>query len=105
MRNIFYESNIRCIRKTCPCNVYPIKPRCYIEKKAGVCRGIPDFLIFALKHRLWLLIRTASDRVPTINVLSKNIKKIKIILTKFPFFTAEKFLSILQGNIFVMESM
>ena len=25
-----------------------------------VCRGIPIFLIFASKHRLWVLVRTAS---------------------------------------------
>ena len=34
------------------------------------------FLILALKHRLWVLVRTASlRRVPTINVLSKKKKK------------------------------
>ena len=27
--------------------------------KTGVCRGIPTFLIFAPKHRLWVLVRTA----------------------------------------------
>ena len=30
--------------------------------KTGVCRGIPIFLIFAPKHRLWVLVRTASLR-------------------------------------------
>ena len=30
--------------------------------KTGVCRGIPIFLIFAPKHRLWVLVRTASAR-------------------------------------------
>ena len=28
--------------------------------KTGVCRGIPIFHIFAPKHRLWVLVRTAS---------------------------------------------
>ena len=35
------------IRKTCPCNVYPLIPH---YSKFGVCRGIPIFLIFAPKH-------------------------------------------------------
>ena len=33
-----------------------------LYSKTGVCRGIPIFLIFAPKHRLWVLIRTASAR-------------------------------------------
>ena len=31
-------------------------------QKTGVRRGIPIFLIFAPKHRLWVLVRTASSR-------------------------------------------
>ena len=49
------------ITKTCLCNVYPLEPHFYIAK-LGVCRGIPIFLIFAPKHRLWVLVRTASSR-------------------------------------------
>ena len=38
-------------RITYVCNVYP---------RTGVCRGIPIFfLIFALKHILWVLVRTS----------------------------------------------
>ena len=33
-----------------------------VYSKIEVYRGIPYFLIFALKHRLWVLIRTASMR-------------------------------------------
>ena len=44
---------------TCPCNVYPLTPHLYIVK-TGVYRDIFYFLIFALKHRLWVLVRTAS---------------------------------------------
>ena len=33
-----------------------------LYRKTGVCRGIPIFLIFAPKHRLWVLVRTASAR-------------------------------------------
>ena len=54
----------RNIRKTCPCDVYPLEPHFYIDKLgyARVCRGIPIFLIFAPKRRLWVLVRTASAR-------------------------------------------
>ena len=68
------------IRKTCPCNVYPLEPHfLYTSSKTGVCRAKSIFLIFAPKHRLWVFVRTASPmrfyRVPTIYVLSKNKQK------------------------------
>ena len=47
--------------------IHPHNPLLY--SKTGVCRGIPIFLIFAPKHRLWV-------RVPSINVLSKYYKNI-----------------------------
>ena len=37
----------------------PYTPLLY--SKTEVCGGIPIFLIFAPKHRLWVLVRTASD--------------------------------------------
>ena len=46
------------ITKTCPCNVYPYEPRFIINSKIGVCRGKPIYLIFSLKHRLRVLVRT-----------------------------------------------
>ena len=50
----------------------PYTPILYSKK--GVFRGIAIFLIFDPKHRLWVLIRTASnDTVPTINILNTNI--------------------------------
>ena len=59
----------------------PLHTLLYTRSKIGVYRGICYFLIFDLKHRLWVLIRTASLRqflcAPTINVLSKNKKNIK----------------------------
>ena len=66
------------IRKTCLCNEYPFKPHFYIEKQgyAGALH------IFALKHRLWVLVRT------TIYVLSKNKKKYQHFSDEF--FMAEK---------------
>ena len=46
------------IMLTCPCNVHPpYTPLLY--SKTGDYRGIHYFLIFALKHRLWVLVRTA----------------------------------------------
>ena len=63
-----------------PCNVYPLKPHFYIVK------GYTYFSYFCSKHRLWVLVRTASVRrflrVPTIYVLSKNKKNIKIFQLK-----------------------
>ena len=44
----------------CPCNVHPLTPHFHIVKL--VFTGVYIFLIFALKHRLWVLVRTASVR-------------------------------------------
>ena len=62
-----------CIRKICLCNISHF----YIEKLgyAGVYL-IFLFLLFAPKHRLWVLVRRFK-LVPTIYVLSKNKKNIK----------------------------
>ena len=64
------------------------------------------FLIFSLKHRLWVLVRTASLRrflrVPTIYVLSKNKKNVQFFYLNFFFFTAVKNRCILYGHFFVM---
>ena len=49
--------------------------------------GIPTFRIFDPKCRLWVLVRTAfprrTQRVPKINVLSKNIKNVRIFKQNF----------------------
>ena len=78
----------------------PYTPLSY--SKTGECRGIPIFLIFAPKHRLLVLVRTAPARrflrVSTIYVLSKNRKNIKIFLQKiFNFYNLK-----LHGLVFVM---
>ena len=69
----------------------PFNPLLY--SKTGVCRGIPIFLIFAPKHRLWVLVRTASSRrfkrVRTIYVLSKHKKNINFLPMQFSIFTGE----------------
>ena len=49
------------IRKTCPCNVYPLKPHFYIGK-LGFAGVYLFFLIFDPKNTLWVLVRTASSR-------------------------------------------
>ena len=51
--------NIRGIRITCPCDFYPLAPHFYIVK-LGFTGVFIFFLIFTLKHRLWVLVRTAS---------------------------------------------
>ena len=51
----------------------PLKP-IFICSETGVCRGIPNFIIFGPKQILWVLVRTASPG--RLYVLSKNYKKI-----------------------------
>ena len=64
------------IRITCPCDLYPLTPHFYILKLG--CTGVYIFLIFALKHRLWVLISTAS--------LSQclNTNKNEAVLNEYP---------------------
>ena len=38
----------------------PVNPTFIYIEKTGICRGVPIFLIFASKHILWVLVRTAS---------------------------------------------
>ena len=82
--------HINSITKTSPCNEDPLnKPHFY---KAGVYRGMHYFrklrLNFALKHGLWVLVRTAS-----IHVLSKNKKNNqKISSENYHFYSREKWL-------------
>ena len=64
--------------ETCLYNFDPRKPHFYIVK-LGFTGVYIIFLISAQKHRLWVLVRTASPRwflqVPTIYVLRRNMKK------------------------------
>ena len=56
--NLFFK-RFQIIRKTCPCNEYPLKPHFYIVK-TGVCRGISIFLILVqVKYRGHPLIPTS----------------------------------------------
>ena len=75
-----------------------------LYSKTGVCRGIPIFLIFTPKHRLWVLVRTASARrfkcVPTTYVLSKNKKNITNFLLNIFNFTT----TYLGSNVNILDS-
>ena len=75
--------------------------------KIGIYMGIYYFLTFALKHRLWIFVRTASlgrfQLVPTIYVLSKNKKNITICHLKINIFTAVTYRNILYGRVIVMH--
>ena len=55
-------SSIPFIMLTCPCNVYPLTPHFYIVN-VGAYRGIHYFLTFALKHILWVLVRTCTHNI------------------------------------------
>ena len=74
------------------CFITPYIPLLY--GKTRVDRGIHYFLFFSLRHILWVLIRTASmrrfQRVPTIYVLSKNMKIVKNNHLKIVIFIAIK---------------
>ena len=63
LNRIPYGTYDATITITCPCNIYPILPHLYLEKKKLGFAGVYlFFLIFAPKHRLWVLVRTASVR-------------------------------------------
>ena len=90
--------------KTCPCNVYPLEPHFYIEK-TGVCRGLPIFLIFAPKHRLWVLVSLGEAVLTcTYNLCFGQIKKnIKNFQLKIFNVLKLKNLCLLHGQVFVIE--
>ena len=82
------------ITKTCLYNVVPFNPLLY--SKTGVYKDTYIiFFYFAKKHRLWVLVRTASprrfQRVPTIYVLSRNMKNIRLFYMKIFLFLVVKF--------------
>ena len=83
----------------------PRKPH-FLYSKSGVYRGRHTFFYFCSKHRLWVLVRTASprrfSRVPTIYVLSRNMKKIRVFLSENFQFLEVKFSIYLNRRVFVM---
>ena len=77
-------------------NFDPLKPQFYTVKQ-GFTGVYIIFLISAQKHRLWVLVRTASPRrfyrVPTIYIYSRNMK------SKHQSFLSENF-SVFGGEMF-----
>ena len=93
------------ITKTYLYNFDPLKPHFHIVK-LGFTGVYIIFVISAQKHRLWVLVRTASmrrfSRVPTIYVSSRNMKNIRIFYPKIAIFFVVKFLVYLNRRVFVM---
>ena len=89
-------------KKTCLYNFAPLKPHFYIVKLGFTGVDI-IFLISAQKHRLWVLVRTASPRrflrVPTIYVWAE-IWKISVFYQKIFSFWRWNFLYIWIGVFF-----
>ena len=92
------------ITKTRLYNFYPLQPHFYIVK-LGFTGIYIIFHISAQKHRFWVLARTASPRrflrVPTIYVLSRNMKISEILSENFQFLEV-KFSIYLYRRVFVM---
>ena len=78
-----------CVTKTLLYNFDPFKPHFYIEKP-GFTGVYIILFIPAQKHRLWVPVRTTLPRrfhrVPTIYVLSRNMKNIRVFFFFFLFF-------------------
>ena len=81
------------------CFIPPYTPLLYI--KTGVYSGIHYFLIFALKHILWVHVILRFKRVPTIYVLEQKYENCQTNQLKI-IFTAVKNRCILHGRVFVM---
>ena len=94
------------ITKTCLYNFDPLKPHFYTVK-LGFTGVYIIFVISAQKHILWVLVRTASARrfyrVPTIYVLSRNMKNIRFFYVKNCHFWVVKFSVYLNRRVFVMS--
>ena len=95
------------ITKTRLYNFDPHKPHFYIVKLGFVGVYI-IFLISDQKHRLWVPVRTASSRrflrLPTIYILSRNIKNIRIFFSENFHFLVVKSSVYLNRHVFVMYS-
>ena len=79
-----------------------------LYSKTRVHRGVHIFLIFALKHRLWVLVRTASLTEAVLTYTNnlcfdqKNKKNVTFFHLKIQVFTALKNCSILHGHVIEM---
>ena len=106
-------THLRCLYRNYPIYSYSSRKHTYIiltlltpliYSRTGVYRGIYSFSYFCSKHRLWVLVRTASSRrfsrVPTIYVLSRNMKNIRIFYLKIFIFFSGKIFSIFEKACF-----
>ena len=95
------------ITKTCLYNFDPLKPHFYIVKLGFTGVDI-IFLIFARKHRLWVLVRTASPRrflMSTHNLcFEQKYEKYQSFLSINDKFLEVKFSIYLNRRVFVMPS-
>ena len=93
------------ITKTCLYKFDPLKPHFYIVK-LGLTGVYIIFLISAQKHRLWVLVRTASSRqfkqVTTIYVFEQKYEKYQKFLSEIFYFLVVKFSIYLNRRVFVM---
>ena len=94
------------ITKTCLYNFDPLKPQFYIVK-LGFTGVYIIFLIPDQKHRVWVLVRTASarlfERIPKIYVLSIYMKKMSEILSENFQFLEVKCSIYLSRHVFAMK--
>ena len=98
----------RCITKTCLYNFDLLKPHFYVVK-LGFTGVYIICLISAQKHNFWVLVRSASMRqfqgVPTIYVLSRNMKNIIFFFLSENFqFLEVKYSIYLNTGVFVMQT-
>ena len=84
------------IMKTCLCS--PL----LLYGKTGVYRGIHFFLIFALKHRLWVLIEAVLTCTHNL-CFEQRYEKSKTFQPKIVIFTDVKNRCMLHGRVFVMS--
>ena len=73
-----------------------------LYSKSGVYRGINYFLIFALKHILWVLVRTASTCTHNI-CFEQKYENRKTNQLKTVIFTAVNSPCMFHGRVFVMN--
>ena len=73
-----------------------------LYSKTGVCRGIPIFLIFDPKHRLWVLVRTASARLGEAVLTCTHNLCFEQKYEKYQIFSTENFQFLqLKKNLFI----
>ena len=94
MKNTEFPFKFNLITKTCLYNFGPFKPHFYIVK-LGFTGVYIIFLISAQKHRLWVLVRTAS-------CFDQKYEKISEFLSEKFQFLVVKFSVYLNRRVFVM---